>query len=68
MRKTRRASEGDLIVAKHRKGPTDTIAIEFQCHFSHLTDMAARDVAVRCTGRAGGPRGRPYVLHEKLRG
>ena len=32
--------EADLIVAKHRNGPTDTITVAFQGHFSRFTDMA----------------------------
>ncbi|WP_415125136.1 replicative DNA helicase [Microbacterium sp.] len=38
-----RAGEADLIVAKHRNGPTDTITVAFQGHFSRFTDMAAGD-------------------------
>jgi replicative DNA helicase len=40
-----RAGEADLIVAKHRNGPTDTITVAFQGHFSRFTDMAAGDFA-----------------------
>ncbi|MFT4307375.1 MAG: replicative DNA helicase [Microbacterium sp.] len=35
-----RAGEADLIVAKHRNGPTDTITVAFQGHFSRFADMA----------------------------
>lgn len=35
-----RPGEADLIVAKHRNGPTATIPIAFQGHFSRFTDMA----------------------------
>ncbi|HYI50869.1 MAG TPA: replicative DNA helicase [Microbacterium sp.] len=35
-----RAGEADLIVAKHRNGPTDTLTVAFQGHFSRFTDMA----------------------------
>ena len=35
-----RAGEADFIVAKHRNGPTDTITVAFQGHFSRFTDMA----------------------------
>ena len=35
-----RAGEADLIVAKHRNGPTDTVTVAFQGHFSRFTDMA----------------------------
>ncbi len=32
-----------LIVAKHRNGPTDTVTVAFQGHFSRFTDMAPGD-------------------------
>lgn len=35
-----RAGEADLIVAKHRNGPTDTITVAFQGHYSRFADMA----------------------------
>ena len=35
-----RAGEADLIVAKHRNGPTRTVTVAFQGHFSRFTDMA----------------------------
>ncbi|WP_342779942.1 replicative DNA helicase [Leekyejoonella antrihumi] len=35
-----RAGEADLIVAKHRNGPTDTITVAFQGHYSRFTNMA----------------------------
>ncbi len=35
-----RAGEADFIVAKHRNGPTDTVTVAFQGHFSRFTDMA----------------------------
>ncbi|MGQ2914608.1 replicative DNA helicase [Microbacterium aurantiacum] len=38
-----RAGEADLIVAKHRNGPTDTVTVAFQGHFSRFTDMAVGD-------------------------
>ncbi|GIG40921.1 replicative DNA helicase [Cellulomonas phragmiteti] len=34
-----RAGEADLIVAKHRNGPTDTITVAFQGHYSRFVDM-----------------------------
>jgi len=34
-----RAGEADLIVAKHRNGPTRTITVAFHGHFSRFTDM-----------------------------
>lgn len=36
-----RAGEADFIVAKHRNGPTRTITVAFQGHFSRFKDMAA---------------------------
>ncbi len=35
-----RAGEADLIVAKHRNGPTATITVVQQLHYSRFTDMA----------------------------
>jgi replicative DNA helicase len=35
-----RAGEADFIVAKHRNGPTDTITVAAQLHFSRFVDMA----------------------------
>ncbi|MFD9302720.1 replicative DNA helicase [Streptomyces sp. NPDC060048] len=35
-----RAGEADLIVAKHRNGPTATITVAFQGHYSRFVDMA----------------------------
>ncbi len=35
-----RAGEADLIVAKHRNGPTRTVTVAFQGHFSRFQDMA----------------------------
>lgn len=35
-----RAGEADIIVAKHRNGPTDTITVAAQLHFSRFVDMA----------------------------
>ncbi len=34
-----RAGEADFIVAKHRNGPTDTITVGFQGHYSRFADM-----------------------------
>ncbi|GAA4490297.1 replicative DNA helicase [Microbacterium panaciterrae] len=36
-----RPGEADLIVAKHRNGPTATIQVAFQGHFSRFMDMAS---------------------------
>lgn len=40
-KETPRAGEADLIVAKHRNGPTAIITVAFQGHFSRFVDMAA---------------------------
>jgi replicative DNA helicase len=34
-----RAGEADLIVAKHRNGPTATVTVAFQGHYSRFVDM-----------------------------
>jgi replicative DNA helicase len=39
-RESPRAGEADLIVAKHRNGPTDTLVVAFQGHYSRFVDMA----------------------------
>ncbi|WP_040155404.1 replicative DNA helicase [Mobilicoccus massiliensis] len=36
-----REGEADIIVAKHRNGPTRTITVAFQGHYSRFTNMAA---------------------------
>jgi replicative DNA helicase len=35
-----RAGEADLIVAKHRHGPTDTVTVAAQLHLARFVDMA----------------------------
>ncbi|MFM8190647.1 MAG: replicative DNA helicase, partial [Candidatus Nanopelagicus sp.] len=35
------SGEADLIVAKHRNGPTRTITVSAQLHLARFTDMAA---------------------------
>jgi replicative DNA helicase len=40
-RETLRAGEADLIVAKHRNGPTATVTVAFQGHYSRFADMAS---------------------------
>jgi replicative DNA helicase len=35
-----RAGEADLIVAKHRNGPTAVVTVAFQGHYSRFVDMA----------------------------
>jgi len=39
-KESQRAGEADIIVAKHRNGPTDTIVLAFQGHYSRFTNMA----------------------------
>jgi replicative DNA helicase len=39
-RESPRAGEADFIVAKHRNGPTATINVAFQGHYSRFVDMA----------------------------
>ncbi|MGI8614115.1 MAG: DnaB-like helicase C-terminal domain-containing protein, partial [Nocardioidaceae bacterium] len=34
-----RAGEADLIVAKHRNGPTNSITVAFQGHYSRFMDF-----------------------------
>jgi replicative DNA helicase len=36
-----RAGEADMIVAKHRNGPTTTVTVAFQGHYSRFVDMAS---------------------------
>jgi replicative DNA helicase len=38
-RESPRAGEADIIVAKHRNGPTATVAVSFQGHYSRFADM-----------------------------
>jgi replicative DNA helicase len=40
-RESPRAGEADFIVAKHRNGPTATVTVAFQGHYSRFADMAA---------------------------
>lgn len=39
-RESARPGEADLIVAKHRNGPTATVTVAFQGHYSRFVDMA----------------------------
>jgi replicative DNA helicase len=43
MKDSTRPGEADLIVAKHRNGPTATITVAFQGHYSRFVDMAPAD-------------------------
>lgn len=42
-RESPRAGEADLIVAKHRNGPTATVTVAFQGHYARFVDMARRN-------------------------
>ncbi|MEU8550479.1 replicative DNA helicase [Streptomyces roseoverticillatus] len=50
-----RAGEADLIVAKHRNGPTATITVAFQGHYSRFVDMSQPVPPPRPTPDAGQP-------------
>ncbi len=39
-RESARAGEADFIVAKHRNGPTNTVTVAFQGHYSRFVDMS----------------------------
>jgi replicative DNA helicase len=39
-RESPRAGEADLILAKHRNGPTGLVTVAFQGHYSRFVDMA----------------------------
>ncbi|MFJ3673785.1 replicative DNA helicase [Streptomyces sp. NPDC090106] len=39
-KETPRAGEADIIVGKHRNGPTATVTVAFQGHYSRFVDMA----------------------------
>jgi replicative DNA helicase len=39
-----RKGEADLILAKHRNGPTDAVTVTFQGQYSRFTPMASRDL------------------------
>lgn len=41
-RESERAGETDLIVAKHRNGPIDTITVAFQGYYSRFTNMVQK--------------------------
>ena len=38
-RESARAGEADMIVAKHRNGPTADITVAFQGHYSRLSNL-----------------------------
>ncbi|MFH9354180.1 replicative DNA helicase [Kitasatospora sp. NPDC017646] len=53
---SKRSGEADLIVAKHRNGPTATITTAFQGHYSRFVDMTRDDeVGRRFEGEAYDP-------------
>ncbi|MDQ1305942.1 MAG: replicative helicase, partial [Actinomycetota bacterium] len=39
-RESPRAGEADFMIAKHRNGPTSTIPVAFQGHYSRFVDLA----------------------------
>jgi replicative DNA helicase len=39
-----RKGEADLILAKHRNGPTDSVTVTFQGQYSRFVPMAARSL------------------------
>ncbi len=56
-----RAGEADLILAKHRNGPTTTITVAHQLHYSRFTSPAAaepphRSLSPAASIRPAGPR------------
>jgi replicative DNA helicase len=38
-RESPRAGEADIIIAKHRNGPTGSVTVAFQGHYSRFVDM-----------------------------
>jgi replicative DNA helicase len=42
-KESERAGEVDVIVGKHRNGPTCTITVANQLHYAHFADMARSD-------------------------
>lgn len=52
-RESPRAGEADLILAKHRNGPTTSITVAFQGHLSRFVDMARSDDWTPHTALAG---------------
>src|SRR5690606_25361215 len=54
-RESPRAGEADLIVAKHRNGPTATLTVAFQGHYGRLVEMALHCSAwLRSSATTGG--------------
>jgi replicative DNA helicase len=54
-RQSPRAGEADLIVAKHRNGPTATVTVAFQGHYSRFVDMARNLEPPRAHQKPGQP-------------
>lgn len=52
--RTLRAGEADLVVAKHRNGPTATLTVAFQGHYGRFVDMATPEEMVVWRKRAEG--------------
>jgi replicative DNA helicase len=49
-----RAGEADLIVDKHRSGPTATVTVAFQGHYSRFMDMASEPASPSNPPSTGG--------------
>src|SRR5581483_5390178 len=66
---TERAGEADLIIAKHRNGPTATVAVAFQGRYSRFADMPSLSPAARRPDDdelLGGPGHRDVAGHGAL--
>jgi len=60
-RESPREGEADLIVAKHRNGPTDTITVAFQGHYSRFTRPVAGRGASSFRSRSSAVRSTSWV-------
>lgn len=52
--KQNRSGEADLIIAKHRNGPTDTITVAAQLHYARFFDMPQHSAPYDYTEPRGG--------------
>lgn len=59
-----RAGEADLIIAKHRNGPTGTVTVAFQGHYSRFVDMAGPPPAPAAAASAPRPWSPSDVLNQ----